>query len=103
MNYDQANNLSKVRWGFTFNDAKDNTNDVVGGIGTSYKKQDKNGKPDPTDKSNGFSAGNFEMTGKDVLGNDINPDTKFTDRPISKALRNSSYAVEWYIREKTCN
>jgi len=93
-------NLSYIRWGFNFNDNKtDDTNDAFGGIGTSYKTQDsREGTTNPNDK--GFSAGNFEMQGKDGQGRIIE-DSKFYDRPIHQSLRNRSYAVEWYVREKS--
>jgi hypothetical protein len=92
--------LSYIRWGFNFNDnITDATNDAFGGIGTSYKTQDsREGTTNPNEK--GFSAGNFEMQGKDSLGRVID-DGKFFDRPIHNTLRNRSYAVEWYVREKS--
>jgi len=94
MNY--TNNINKktnVRWGMTFNDKKDETDDVVSGIGTSYSRDVK---------EKGFSAGNFEIKGTDVKGNKIE-ESQFLDRPINEILKNSSYAVEWYVREKKSN
>jgi len=79
-NYNKAQPDSAVRWGFNFNDTRDGTNDAFAGIGTAYS---------------GLSAGNFEMPNTE--------NSKFLDRPISDKLRNRSYAVEWYIREKKCN
>lgn len=38
--------------------------------------------------------------GKDKLGRSIDPN-KFFDRPVATSLRNRSYAVEWYVREKS--
>ena len=80
---------SLVRWGFTFNDdSKDNTNDVVGGIGLSYNGEGSS----KTD--NGYSAGNFEN-----IDSQTKYSNKFYDKPIQQQLRNMSYAVEWYVRE----
>jgi hypothetical protein len=72
INYNQAIDESKMRWGFNFNDSSDRSNDAFGGIGSFTN-----------------SAGNFE----------INPNASFLDRPQVE-LRNRSYAVEWYVREK---
>lgn len=86
-----ANGKSLVRWGFTFNDVStDDTNDVYAGIGLSYGGEDENGVALPNMK--GFSAGNFESKGKDP--------NKFDVHPLHEILRNRSYAVEWYVREK---
>jgi len=100
INYNSQQELSHIRWGFNFNDNNnDNTNDAFGGIGTAYKTQDsREGTTNPTDK--GFSAGNFEMQGKDSQGRVIE-DSKFFDRPVHNSLRTRSYAVEWYVREKS--
>lgn len=100
MNYHSHEPLSHMRWGFVFNDNKtDDTNDAFGGIGSAYKTQDsREGTYNRDDK--GFSAGNFEMQGKDKLGRSIDPN-KFFDRPVATSLRNRSYAVEWYVREKS--
>jgi len=96
INYDRAHRLSKMRWGFNFNDSSDNTNDAFSGIGTSYVDQGTSGQPVPN--QNGYSAGNFEMK-KELSGKDVN-ESNFYDRPINANFRNSSYAVEWYVREK---
>lgn len=84
INYNKARSYSKMRWGFNFNDADDGTNDAFGGIGSSYTINE-------TNNQDGFSAGNFEIKGDD---------SKFLDRPSDKTLRNRSFAVEWYVREK---
>ena len=86
---------SLVRWGFTFNDVKtDDTNDVVAGIGLSY-----GGESSETDTRNGYSAGNFENDASRTSSS-----SKFWDKPVQETFRNMSYAVEWYVREKTnCN
>ena len=81
-----AEGKSLVRWGFTFNDVKtDDTNDVVAGIGLSYGS-DASG-------TNGYSAGNFENTNTMTSSS-----SKFWDKPKDEAMRNMSYAVEWYVR-----
>lgn len=98
INYDRAHRLSKMRWGFNFNDSyssRDDTNDAFSGIGTSYVEQGPTGQPVPN--LNGYSAGNFEMK-KDLSGRDVN-ESSFLDRPIHASFRNSSYAIEWYVRE----
>jgi hypothetical protein len=99
INYDRAHRLSKMRWGFNFNDSyssRDDTNDAFSGIGTSYVDQEISGKPKPN--QNGYSAGNFEMK-KELSGKDVD-ESRFLDRPIHASFRNTSYAVEWYVREK---
>jgi len=100
INYHSHQPLSHMRWGFNFNDNKtDDTNDAFGGIGSAYKTQDSNeGTYNRDDK--GFSAGNFEMQGKDSQGRFIDQ-SKFFDRPVDPTLRTRSYAVEWYVREKS--
>jgi len=100
INYHSQQPLSHMRWGFNFNDNNDDaTNDAFGGIGSAYKTQDsREGTYNPDDK--GFSAGNFEMQGKDSTGRIID-ESKFYDRPIHPSLKNRSYAVEWYVREKS--
>jgi hypothetical protein len=98
INYDRAHRLSKMRWGFNFNDSyssRDDTNDAFSGIGTSYVDQEISGKPKPN--QNGYSAGNFEMK-KELSGKDVD-ESRFLDRPIHASFRNTSYAVEWYVRE----
>jgi len=95
INYNNANASSGkalVRWGFAFDDRKDNTNDVYSGIGLSYKGQDSTNVN--LANLNGYSAGNFE----DMAS--TNDNSKYLDRPIHRDLRNKSYAVEWYVREK---
>ena len=73
MNYSNSTRVTRMRWGFNFNDSNDDSNDAYGGIGGHDK-----------------SSGNFER-------NDTN--ARFSDRPVQE-LRNKSYAVEWYVREK---
>lgn len=90
-NCNNKNPLTNVRWGFNFNNMTDDTNNVISGIGTSYRTQNSDGSYNRSEK--GFSAGNFEMTGK-------SSDSNFFDRPIDEILKNCSYAVEWYVREQ---
>jgi hypothetical protein len=92
INYSNSNRpVSNIRWGFSFNDSEDSSNDAFSGIGTSYVDMSNvNG----SQNKNAYSAGNFEMTD--------NPTTEFLDRPLPE-LRNASYAVEWYVREPGVN
>ena len=92
INYSNSNRpVSNIRWGFSFNDSEDSSNDAFSGIGTSYVDMSNvNG----SQNKNAYSAGNFEMTD--------NPTTEFLDRP-QRELRNASYAVEWYVREPGVN
>ena len=91
LNYKSGREISKVRWGFSFNDSNDSNNDAFSGIGTNYKDTIRV-RGSQTNK--GYSAGNFEM-----YDDDVNENNKFLDRPKIE-LRNASYAVEWYVREK---
>ena len=96
LNYNSGRPITKVRWGFTFNDSADNTNDVCGGIGTSYTGETETGtkRGNLIKKIKGYSAGNFEVK--------ADKNASFHDRPIEE-LRNTSYAVEWYVRELGIN
>ncbi len=102
MNYDRGHPYSKVRWGFNFNDANDNTNDAFSGIGTSVVTglEFQNNKPPINEK--GYSAGNFEMTYDYNTGTRNEPSkNKFKDRPYDSKINElyfKSYAVEWYVR-----
>jgi len=92
INYINSNRpVSNIRWGFSFNDSEDSSNDAFSGIGTSYiDVSNVNG----SQNKNAYSAGNFEMSD--------NPKVEFLDRPLPE-LRNASYAVEWYVREPGIN
>ena len=96
LNYNSGRPITKVRWGFTFNDSADNTNDVCGGIGTSYTGETETGtkRGNSIKKIKGYSAGNFEVK--------ADKNASFHDRPVEE-LRNTSYAVEWYVRELGIN
>ena len=96
LNYNSGRPITKVRWGFTFNDSADNTNDVCGGIGTSYTGETETGtkRGNSIKKIKGYSAGNFEVKADN--------NATFFDRPVEE-LRNTSYAVEWYVRELGIN
>jgi hypothetical protein len=102
MNYDRGHPYSKVRWGFNFNEANDNTNDAFSGIGTSVVTglEFQNNKPPINEK--GYSAGNFEMTYDYNTGARNEPSkNKFKDRPYDSKINElyfKSYAVEWYVR-----
>ena len=77
LNYNTARNYTpnRVRWGFYFNDNRDNIpRGCFGGIGTVYDER---------------SAGNFEYNGGTIL-----------DKPDNINSSYVSYAVEWYVREK---
>ena len=95
LNYKSSRDVSKVRWGFSFNDSNDSNNDAFSGIGTNYGDT-KKVRGSQTDK--GYSAGNFEIYDEDGVSNT----NKFLDRP-KEELRNASYAVEWYVRENAAN
>jgi len=96
LNYNSGRPITNVRWGFTFNDGADNSNDVCGGIGTSYTGETETGtkRGNPIKKIKGYSAGNFEVK--------ADKNASFFDRPLEE-LRNTSYAVEWYVRELGVN
>lgn len=96
LNYNSGRPITKVRWGFTFNDSADNTNDVCSGIGTSYTGETETGtkRGNSIKKIKGYSAGNFEVKADNYAS--------FLDRPVEE-LRNTSYAVEWYVRELGIN
>ena len=96
LNYNSGRPITNVRWGFTFNDSADNSNDVCGGIGTSYTGESTTGtrRGNLINKNKGYSAGNFEVKADN--------NATFFDRPVEE-LRNTSYAVEWYVRELGIN
>lgn len=91
LNYISGRNITNIRWGFNFNDSNDKSNDAFGGIGTSYNGESiiKTNLRGNKNNNDGYSAGNFELD---------DPSAEFLDRPVEE-LRNTSYAVEWYVRE----
>ena len=93
LNYISGRNITNVRWGFNFNDSNDKSNDAFGGIGTSYSGESTKRTNLRDNKNGGYSAGNFELD---------DPSAEFLDRPVEE-LRNTSYAVEWYVREISTN
>ena len=92
LNYNTGRKVSKMRWGFSFNDKRDKNNDAFGGIGTSYIENFNSPTKEGSDE--GYSAGNFETRD--------DPTAEFLDRPPVE-LRETSYAIEWYVRELATN